>query len=189
MTHSLFIPAGAAPAPAVWEDPMASETKIQIFRASDAPGLMESGAMTMAPMTDEQRAGMKQMVQAGYMHGDEVKILVNLPGFSLAHAWLKKDYPLLLHSHDSDCLYYVVAGSLAFGTETLGPRDSFFVPAGAAYTYRPGPDGVEVLEFRHQGQFDFQNFAKNPSFYEKAAQTIAANAEGWRAARPPSETA
>lgn len=157
----------------------------QIFRAADAPGLVEAACMEMAPMTDEQRQGMRSLVEAGYLHGDDVKILVDLPGFSLAHAWLKKDYPLTLHSHDSDCLYYVVAGTLRIGTEELGPMDSFFVPKDVPYTYRPGPDGVEVLEFRHTGTFNFVNLSKNAAFYARAAETIAANVEGWKAARRP----
>lgn len=157
----------------------------QIFRAAEAPGLVEAACMEMAPMTDEQRQGMRSLVEAGYLHGDEVKILVDLPGFSLAHAWLKKDYPLTLHSHDSDCLYYVVAGTLRMGAEELGPMDSFFVPKDVPYTYRPGPEGVEVLEFRHTGQFNFVNLSKNAAFYAKAAETIAANVEGWKVAKRP----
>lgn len=165
---------------------MASDQKVQIFRRAEARGLMELGAMKMAETTPEQREGLKKLVAAGYLEGDQVKVLVDLPGFSLTHAWLKRDYPLLLHSHDSDCLYYVVAGSLQMGTEELAEGDSFFVPANSAYTYRPGPDGVEVLEFRHVGTFDFRNYAKNPAFYEKAAATVAANVEYWRTAKPPS---
>jgi mannose-6-phosphate isomerase-like protein (cupin superfamily) len=142
--------------------------------------------MKMAEMTDEQRAGLKTLVAAGYLEGDQVQVLVDIPGFSLTRAWLKRDYPLLLHSHDCDCLYYVLAGSLQMGSEELVEGDSFFVPADAAYQYRPGPEGVEVLEFRHVGTFDFRNLTKNPSFYEKAAATVAANVQHWREAAPPS---
>lgn len=165
---------------------MAGDKKMQIFRGADARGLKEAGAMTIAPMTVDQRAGINKLIDAGYLDGDHVRLLANLPGFSLTYAWLKKDYPLMLHSHSSDCLYYVVAGSLQMGTEALKAGDSFFVPAGAAYQYTPGPDGVEVLEFRHETQFDFQNHTKNPAFYEKGAATVAANLEAWRTAAPPS---
>ncbi|HEX7857847.1 MAG TPA: hypothetical protein VF503_29560 [Sphingobium sp.] len=157
----------------------------QIFRAADASGLMEAACMEMAPMSDAQRQGMRKLVEAGYLHGDDVRILVDLPGFSLAHAWLKKDYPLTLHSHDSDCLYYVVAGNLKIGTEELGAGDSFFVPQGVPYTYRPGPEGVEVLEFRHSDKFNFLNLSKGAAFYEKAAETIAANVDNWKVAKRP----
>lgn len=168
---------------------MTTPQKIQIFRRADAPALMESGVMAIAPPNPEQRQGLNKMVAAGYLEGEQVKVLVNLPGFSLTHAWMKKDYPLLLHSHDCDCLYYVVAGALTFGSEELVAGDSFFVPNGAAYTYRPGPDGVEVLEFRHATQFDFKNLAYNQAFYDKAAATIAGVVDAWRTATPPSHAA
>lgn len=157
-----------------------------IFLAKDAPALMEAGVMSVAPMTDVQIEGFKKMRVAGVLDGEEVKVLVSLPGFSLAHAWMKKDYPLTLHSHDSDCLYYIVAGTLRLGTEELGPRDSFFVPADVPYTYRPGPEGVEVLEFRQETRFSFVNLSKGVGFYEKGALTCAANHDTWKVATPPS---
>ena len=164
-----------------------SPAGFKIMRAVDAPGLMAAACMTIEPMNDVQRVGLKSVVAAGYLEGDEIKVLCDIPGFSLTHAWLKSDYPLPLHSHDSDCLYYIVAGSLTMGTETLGPRDSFFVPAEVPYTYRPGPDGVEVLEFRHNTQFNFLNLAKGEAWWKRAAETVAANAEGWKCARRPSD--
>jgi mannose-6-phosphate isomerase-like protein (cupin superfamily) len=113
--------------------------------------------------------------------------LCDIPGFSLTQAWLKRDYPLPLHSHDSDCLYYIVAGTLTMGTEALGPRDSFFVPAGVPYSYRPGPNGVEVLEFRQATQFNFLNLAKGEAWWTKAVATVADNVAHWRTARRPSD--
>ena len=157
-----------------------------IYRAKDAPGLMDTGRMSIASTTDVQRAGMKSLVAVGYLDGDETTMLVDKPGFALTHAWLKASYPLALHSHDSDCLYHIVAGSLRIGTEELGPRDSFFVPANTPYTYTPGPDGVEVLEFRHAQAFNFVNLSKGEAFYTKAAVTISANRRAWQTARPPS---
>lgn len=167
---------------------MSSDRKIEIYRAADAPGLMDSHCMSITPITPEQRAGMDQLVAAGFLEGDNVKVLVNMPGFSLTHVWFKKNYPLPLHSHDADCLYYIIAGSLELGTEVLGAKDSFFIPANAAYAYRPGPDGVELLEFRHATQFEFRNLAKNAAFYEKAAAIVAANRADWAHATPPSLT-
>lgn len=161
----------------------------QIFRAKDAPELMESGCMAIAPITPQQREGVMKAVGAGYTEGDVVSVLVQMPGFSLTHAWLKKNYPLALHSHDSDCMYYVIAGTTRVGTEELGPRDSFFVPANVPYTHKPGPDGVEILEIRHATQFNFVNLSKTAAFWEKASETIAANLDDWKVARPPSAIA
>jgi quercetin dioxygenase-like cupin family protein len=160
-------------------------SKFQIFRAADAKGLMEVGCMTVEPFTPVQRAGMDKVVAAGMLEGDEVKVLCNLPGFSLTHVWFKKDYPLPLHSHDVDCLYYIIAGSVRMGSEMLGPQDTFFIPANVPYAYKPGPDGAELLEFRHATSFNFVNHAKGAAFWDKAAATVAGNREDWKhAARP-----
>jgi mannose-6-phosphate isomerase-like protein (cupin superfamily) len=163
-----------------------AQPRVQIFRGAEAPSLGSTGAMRMAEQTPAQREGLAKLREAGMPQGGETKVLVSVPGFSLTHVWFKKDYPLPLHSHDTDCLYYVIAGSLEYGTETLGPRDSLLIPAGAPYTYRPGPEGVELLEFRHATEFDFKNHAKNPAFYDKAVATIAANLDDWRTAARPS---
>ena len=167
-------------------DDTESPKKLHIFRAAEAPGLMESGIMSLEPSTETQSEGMAGLVEAGYLEGDDTRVLINVPGFSLVKAWFKKEYPLVLHSHDSDCLYYVVAGSLQLGTETLGPGDGFFIEADVPYTYVPGPEGVEVLEFRHANHFNFVNLARGESFYSRAAETIQDNLEEWREATPPS---
>lgn len=160
--------------------------QLQIFRASDAPGLVESGCMKMEPMSDLQVQGLKKVVEAGYIEGDHISVLVDMPGFSLTYAWLKKDYPLMRHSHDSDCMYYIIAGSLRLGTEELGPKDCFFVPADVPYTYVPGEDGVEVLEVRHKPAFNFVNLSNNEAWWQKAEETCKENREAWSKAAPPS---
>ena len=147
---------------------------------------MDAGIMSLEPATDEQSMGMARLVDSGYLEGDDTRVLINLPGFSLVKAWFKKEYPLVLHSHDADCLYYVVAGSLQLGKETLGPGDGFFIKADVPYTYVPGPDGVEILEFRHANHFNFVNFAKGEAFYTRAVDTIGKNLDEWRDAVPPS---
>lgn len=165
--------------------PETDAPKFQIFRAAEARELMDEGCMSVEPFTPVQRAGMDKLLAAGYMNGDDVHVLVNLPGFSLTHVWFKQEYPLPLHSHDTDCLYYIIAGSLRVGTEELGPRDSFFVPADVPYTYKPGAEGVELLEFRHSPHFNFVNHAKGAGFWEKAAEIAAAHQQEWKSAKRP----
>ena len=110
--------------------------KFQIFRAKEAPGLMEAGCMTVEPFTPPQREGMNKALEAGYIGGDEIKVLTDLPGFGLTHVWFKEGYQLPLHSHDADCMYFIISGSLRLGTEELGPRDCFFVPADVPISVR-----------------------------------------------------
>jgi len=160
-------------------------SKMQIFRHKDASGLMEAKCMTVEPFTPAQREGMDKVVAAGFMEGDEVKVLCDIPGFSLTHVWFKPGYPLPLHSHDVDCLYYIIAGEIRLGTEVLAERDSFFIPAGVPYAYKPGPEGVELLEIRNRGRFNFINMAKGTAFWDKAAESVAEHRENWKTAERP----
>jgi mannose-6-phosphate isomerase-like protein (cupin superfamily) len=160
-------------------------TKFQIFRADNAPGLMEAGCMTVEPFTPVQRTGMDGALAAGYMGGDEIKVLTDLPGFGLTHVWFKEGYQLPLHSHNADCMYFIISGSIRLGTEELGPRDCFFVPRDVPYTYKIGPEGVEVLEIRHANHFDFVNHAKGEAWWAKAAQETASRQDSWKTAKRP----
>ena len=159
--------------------------KFQIFRAKDARSLEETDCMALPEFTPVQIEGMMAMYGPDMARGDEVKVLFNIPGFSLAHVWFKKDYPLPRHSHNCDCLYYIIAGSLKLGTEELGPRDGFFLPAGVPYTYKPGPDGVELLEFRHATHFDFKLLGDTEAFWQRAVKTAQERNEEWRTAKMP----
>ncbi len=64
-------------------------SKFQIFRAKDGKGLMEAKCMTVAPWTETARAGMDRTLSAGSPGGEEVRILVDIPGFSIANVWFK----------------------------------------------------------------------------------------------------
>ena len=159
--------------------------KFQVFREKDAKPLEETGIMSLPEFTPVQIEALMKMHAPDMSRGDRVRVLFNVPGFSLLHSWFKADYPLPLHSHDADCLYYVVAGSLQLGTERLGPRDGFFVPAGAPYSYKPGPDGLELLEFRHATQFNFNVLAKSEAFWKRAVETVQSHNEEWKVAKMP----
>lgn len=158
--------------------------QFQIFRARDAEKLVDSGIMSVEfpadvrPMVTEASAN-------GLKEGDEARVLFNMPGFSLVHAWLKKDYPLALHTHDSDCLYVIISGALRLGNETLGKGDGFFIPANVPYIYTPvGDNGVEVLEFRHAVAFNYKALSKG-NFWPKAIETCKTNQEMWKKAVSP----
>lgn len=169
------------------DDAIGTETvrRMEIFRHSDGRPLMETGAMAVAPSPVDVRESIINAVQSGYTHGERVRLIFSTPGFSLTHVWFKANYPLPLHTHDVDCLYYIMAGSVRLGTETLGARDGFFLPANVPYTYKVGPDGVELLEFRTAETFDFKNMNNSVKFWNKAAEIAAANQKDWQEATPP----
>lgn len=162
------------------------DPKFALFRAKDAANFEESGLMTTVPLTDIEMAGSVAAVEAGVLDGTSVKLLFAMPGMSLARAWFKSGFPLPRHTHDVDCLYYIVAGSLKIGTETLSVGDGFYVGADVPYTYTPGPDGVEVLEFRASNSFNIKLLANNPDFWTTAVERTNANHSGWADEVPPS---
>ena len=158
---------------------MTDQTKFQVFRAATAPTLKQTDVLRYEGLTPEIREGLKGLVQAGIAEGSFAKILINVPGFSLAYAWHKSDYPLPLHSHDVDCCYLIIAGDLKVGSEALGKGDGFFVPADSAYTFTTGPEGVEFIEFRNANSWNIVFKYRNPESWSKAADTASARREAW----------
>lgn len=162
-----------------------SGRRFTIFRREDCPSLGETGMMSFEPFKDTILPILGQVQEAGVFKGEDARVLFAIPGFSLIHVWFKPGYPLPLHSHDADCLYYIIAGSIRMGTHDLGARDGFFVPANVPYGYTPGPEGVELLEFRHATTFNFVNHANGLAFWEKALETVKAAQPAWEEARMP----
>jgi quercetin dioxygenase-like cupin family protein len=150
-----------------------------IFRAREAPLLQETDAMTAAP-GDAPAYGDRQ-------YGAAVSVLFRRGGegaCSLLHVWLKPDFIVTRHSHDEDCLYYVVAGEAVLGSQVLRAGDGFFVPAGHPYAYTAGEDGAEVLEFRGADSFNIVSHEK-PEAWERILASAADHREQWMAMRVP----
>jgi hypothetical protein len=64
----------------------------------------------------------------------------------------------------------------------LRQGDGFFIPAGAPYAYDAGPDGVELLEIRHNvEQFDLQLLESSTTKWTAMADTIASHRDAWAA--------
>ncbi len=160
-------------------------TRFQTFRASTAPTLEEADVLRVEGITPEIAQGLKEAVESGIGDGSFAKILINVPGFSLAYAWHKSDYPLPLHSHDADCCYLIIAGELTVGTETLGKGDGLFVPANSSYTFFTGPEGVEFVEFRHANSWNIVFKSKSPAAWAKIADKASARREAWKTEEQP----
>lgn len=162
------------------------EAPFKIYRGIDAPDLNETQKMTLAGLTPIVEAGIGRWVGAGVNEGNITKVLFSLPHMSLTYAWFKSGFALPLHSHNADCLYYVIAGSLKLGTEELGPGDGFFVGSDVPYTYKPGPEGVEVLEFRTVESFDMKFQGRTEAYWDKVVAGMDAARPRWASEAPPS---
>ena len=154
-----------------------------IFRAGEGGPL--SDIMHAEPLSEIEREGRVRLDEAGFRNGHVEKVLFQVPGMSLTWFWFKSRFPLPRHSHDCDCLYYIVAGSLSMGDEELGPGDGFFVPADAPYVYTVGDGGVEGLEFRATNRFNFRMLANNPAFWSRAEETLRSRSGPWARERAP----
>jgi len=127
------------------------------------------------------------MVTEGMLDGSKLSVLYRRPGgFSLTHVWFKSGFPLPSHSHSTPCLYYILAGSLTVGTQELGPGDGFYIAAETNYIYVPGPEGVEVLEFRDKDSFDIKVRDRNPKWWVKALERLRQVRGKWALEGPPS---
>jgi hypothetical protein len=150
----------------------------EIFRAHDATDYDET-VMYPGPATDMDWQGAAALVEAGLNEGSRVKLLYSRPGMSLTYCWFKSGFPLPLHSHDCECLYFVITGSLRMGTEEFGPGDGFFVGTDVPYSYVPGENGVELLEFRTADRFNGTPLGKTRAYWEKALTNLLAAKVSW----------
>jgi hypothetical protein len=168
---------------------MNESARFVVFRAKEARSETEASIMEYAPVSSVVTEGGRKAQEAGALEGTELKVLFAMPGFSLTYVWFKSGFPLPRHSHNVDCVYYIVGGSLFMGHDELGVGDGFFVGRDVPYTYRPGPQGVEVLEFRASNAFDIKVLANNPLFWENAAETARNHRTAWAHERRPSSIA
>lgn len=139
--------------------------KLMIFRGAEAPSLEESGMSRSWTFVEQGRP--EDLWPAEFAAKMQAVASATVPfrhegeqGFSLVVVEFAPGYILARHSHTTDCLYYVVAGSVQMGKRELGPGDGFFVPADHPYAYSAGPEGVKLLEFRHDTSF-------HTTFHEK----------------------
>ena len=157
-----------------------------IFRAGKAKDYSADGPMYTDPAEPGSFDDGGALGEAGFGEGSRVKLLYSRPGMSLTYVWFKSGFPLPRHSHNADCLYYIVAGSLRLGSEELGPGDGFFLGVDVPYTYLPGDNGVEVLEFRTSDHFDFKNLGMTEAWMGKALETLAERRASWAVESTPS---
>lgn len=170
----------------------AERRRISVFRASEGEPLSDE-QMPMEGVDDSVMAGFAGLMEAGAgeASGETVRCLFREPGedgLSLCYAWFKSGFVLPRHSHDADCVYYVVGGELKLGKQVLRKGDGFFVPSGATYSYEVGPEGVEVLEFRNATRFNILFRNNDESHWARMADAFRSNAPNWSSETvPPSD--
>ena len=137
------------------------------------------GVGTASEETGKKFAALKE---AGHDDGLTLHLLYRQPGgFSLIMVWVKPNFPLPRHSHDTDCMYYVATGSIVMGDKVLRAGDGFFVPRDCLYIYSAGPEGAEVLEIRCGPDVVNSYVPTIPGKrFETDLEVVKANAEHWK---------
>lgn len=166
--------------------------RMAVFYAGDA-GELGPEMMPREGVDESVMSALAKLQDAGVGEGQGEKNLVLFrepgeQGMSLVYLWFKSGYVLPFHSHDVDCLYYVIGGELRLGSHVLRKGDGMFVPAGHAYGYEAGPEGVEVLEFRNATRFNLRFQPKAEARWERVVDTYRERAAIWKTETvPPSE--
>ncbi len=172
--------------------PSEPRRRMAIFHGRDAEALGPE-MMPREGIDETALAFLAQLTDSGYREGLAEKnlVLFKAPGeegMSLVYVWFKSGYVLPFHSHDVDCLYYVLGGELKMGSHVLRKGDGFFVPAGHAYGYEAGPTGVEVLEFRNATRFNLKLVGNDETRWKRIVDTFSERADAWAAETvPPSD--
>ncbi len=166
--------------------------RMKIFRASEGTDIQDH--MPILGIDANVQAGLQKLAQATGPHpatvGTKTAVLFCEPGeqgLSLSYVWFKSGYILPRHSHNADCLYYVLGGELRLGTQTLSRGDGVFIPADVAYTYEAGPHGVEVLEFRNATRFHFMFQGNDDDHWDRIASVLETRRDQWQDEAPPTE--
>lgn len=126
-----------------------------------------------------------QLFRSSASGGAAAQTLLRTPTLDVSYAWFKSGFPLPLHSHDVDCYYLVIAGSMRVGTEELGKGDGVFIPADAPYTVTPGDDGVEFIEMRTSPDYDTNYRGRTDSYWNRVADTLREREHIWAEEKAP----
>ena len=167
------------------EAPKGTRQRMQIFRGADAPELGKD-AMPFVGVDAGVMAGFAKLAAAQggeeRVAGEDVRVLFSMPGggMSLCYSWFKSGYVLPRHSHNADCIYYILGGALRAGTQILRKGDGIFIPADFGYTFEALEDGVEFLECRNATAFNIHFKGNDEAHWDKMAASYRDNKDRWK---------
>ncbi len=157
--------------------------RIRIFRPADGVRLNED-IMPMENVDESAMAGFGKLMAAGAgeAHAETVTCLFRDPrenGLSLCHGWFRSGFVTPRHSHNADCIYYMLGGELKMGSASLHQGDGVFIPAGAGYVLEAGPAGAQFLEVRNAPSFNIFFRENPPAHWDKIARVYQERRQDW----------
>ena len=173
-------------------DSPAQRKRMTVFRRKDAT-MLDHEIMPFTGMDVKMMAGFGRLVAATRTEDvPQVLVLFREPGdrgLSLSYAWFKSGYILPRHSHDADCVYYIIAGEVKMGSTRIAAGEGIFIPANDGYTFEVGPIGCELLEFRNATQFHIHFQGDDDAYFDRMIQLQVDKAASWKIEPRPSEVA
>ena len=171
--------------------PQTSRRRITLFRAGDSVA-MDHESMPFVGVDEDVMAGFARIAAGApeVREASQTTILFRTGGengVSLSHAWFKSGYVTPRHSHDADCIYYILAGEARFGSARLRKGEGIFIPAHDGYVLEAGEDGCELLEFRNAGQFNIHFKGNDVAHWDRIARSHAEHMPHWAGEVRPSE--
>jgi len=162
--------------------------RMTVFRAADEGNALIDH-MPLEGIDEGVLAAFAKIAAAGVdiNQGTVTKCLFQEPvsGLSLCYGWFKSNYLLPRHSHNADCVYYVLRGELQAGATSLRAGDGIFVPADDAYAFQAGPEGAEFLEFRNATQFHFLFKGNDEAHWDRIKDVHVSQQHVWPDEKPP----
>jgi hypothetical protein len=165
--------------------------RMTLFRKGDALPL-DHETMPFMGVDAATMAGLGRVMASGprAADGSHTTILFQSGGengVSLSHAWFKTGFISPRHSHNADCIYYILGGEARLGSARLGPGEGVFIPADHAYVLEVGDEGCELLEFRNAAQFNIHFRGNDDAHWDKVAQSYAHHMPQWENEVPPTQ--
>lgn len=65
------------------------------------------------------------------------------------------DAEIDIHAHEEDEIIYIVDGEMHAGARVLGPGSTLFVKGNTLYSFKAGPKGLRMLNFRPRADLTF----------------------------------
>ena len=185
--------AGAETAVAATGDaqPQISRRRITMIRAGEGVP-MDHESMPFVGVDEDVMANFAKLSASvpNMVDAAHTEILFRMPGengMSLSRAWFKSGYITPRHSHNSDCLYYILSGEARFGSARLGPGEGIFIPANDGYVVEAGPEGCELLEYRNAAEFNIHFKDNDAGHWDRIARSLGEHMTGWDSEVRPSE--
>lgn len=163
--------------------------QMTITRAGDAMPHMPHRQRNADEPGNEMHPAIARGLQLMRKHSDAggatALVLFSSPTIHVSYVWFKSGYPLPLHSHDANCYYLIIAGSMRVGTEELRKGDGVLIPGGTPYTVEPGTEGVEFLEIRDSDDYDTNYRAKTDAYWDRMTAKRLEKRDVWANEKAP----